>query len=238
MSLHALELNAVFAGYGAIRILHGISMDVAAGSVTALIGANGAGKTTLMRTIAGLLPVQSGTVRFAGADIGREPPSSRVERGLVLVPEGRLLFPTLSVEENLRLGAINPRARAQATARMNTMFELFPRLFERRRQAAGSLSGGEQQMVAIARGLMAEPSMVLMDEPTLGLAPLVVELIFQTIESLRLRGLTVLLAEQDMRRALEIADTAYVVENGTIAASGSSGAILADPRIRSAFLGL
>ena len=233
-----LELREIEAGYGSVRILHGVSFTVERGTVTALIGGNGAGKTTIMRMLAGLLPVAGGALRFAGRDIAAATESARVAAGIVLVPEGRLVFPTLSVEENLRLGAISLRARAGAPERLEQMFEQFPRLQERRRLAAASLSGGEQQMLAIARGLMARPELLLLDEPTLGLAPVMCDQVFATVERLRRSGLTILLAEQDARRTLELADLAYVVENGRITLSGSGTALLGDPTVRSAYLGL
>jgi branched-chain amino acid transport system ATP-binding protein len=232
-----LEVEALRAGYGAVTILHGLSLTVLQGSVTVLVGANGAGKTTLMRTLAGVLPVQSGRLRLRGSEIAATDAAVRVEAGLTLVPEGRLVFPTLSVAENLRLGAIAPRTRPAARARLEEMWRLFPRLLERRDQAAGSLSGGEQQMLAIARGLMAAPTLLLLDEPTLGLSPAMARQIFETIASLRDRGLTILLAEQDLHRALRIADTAFVIENGVVALQGSGASLLADERVRAAYLG-
>ncbi len=233
-----LELRGIESGYGKMRVLHGVDLGVARGSVTALVGANGAGKTTLMRTVAGLLPVVSGTLRLDGRDIGRDSASARVEAGISLVPEGRMLFPALSVRENLRLGAISPRARAGATERLESMYELFPRLRERHRQSAASLSGGEQQMLALARGLMARPDLLLLDEPTLGLAPILSRQIFAIIERLRQDGVTLLIAEQNVQRALELADAAYVVENGRVTSSGRGAQMLGDPRVRSAYLGL
>jgi len=233
-----LEADDIVGGYGPVRILHGVSLAAGRGTVTALVGANGAGKTTLMRTLAGLLPAAGGSIRFSGAEVTPDSAAARVERGIVLVPEGRLVFPTLSVEENLRLGAIAARARAAWRARRDEMYALFPRLRERARQAAGSLSGGEQQMLAIARGLMSRPELVLLDEPTLGLAPAMVRVVFDTIERLRALGLTVLLAEQDVERALAAADAAYVIEHGRIAVAGRGAELAADPRVRRAYFGL
>jgi branched-chain amino acid transport system ATP-binding protein len=232
-----LELRELTGGYGDMRILHGISLSIERGKATALVGANGAGKTTLMRTIAGLLPASGGMIRFNQRDIGATSAAARVQSGIALVPEGRLVFPTFSVEENLRLGAIAPRARPGWRARKEEMFGIFPRLAERSRQSAGSLSGGEQQMLAIARGLMARPDMLLLDEPTLGLAPVMVHAIFNTLERLREAGLTLLIAEQDVRRTLEFADVACVIENGRIGAHGSAAALRDDPLVREAFLG-
>ena len=233
-----LSVANLHAGYGAIGILHGISFDAPKGGITALIGANGAGKTTLLRAIAGLLPLTSGTIMLEGRSIGAEPAHRRVEAGIALVPEGRLVFPTMSVAENLRLGAISSRARAGMRGRLLAMHELFPRLLERSSQAAASLSGGEQQMLAMARGLMARPALLLLDEPTLGLAPVMAQLIFRTLERLRQDGLTIVLAEQDVRSALALADAAYVVENGKIALAGSSEDLLGDARVKTAYLGI
>jgi len=233
-----LAVADIRAGYGAVGILHGISFDAPKGRITALVGANGAGKTTLLRAVAGLLPLTSGTIALEGRHIGAEPANRRVEAGIALVPEGRLVFPAMSVAENLRLGAIARRARPGMRERLAAMHELFPRLLERGSQAAGSLSGGEQQMLAIARGLMARPSLLLLDEPTLGLAPAMARLIFRTLERLREDGLTIVLAEQDVRSAFALADSAYVVENGRIALSGRCEDLLGDARVKSAYLGI
>ncbi len=233
-----LEVEDLVGGYGPTQVLHGLSIRVEAGGVTALIGANGAGKTTLMKTLAGLLPVRGGRLRFLGEDITGIACNRRVLSGLVLVPEGRMVFPSLSVRENLRLGAINPRARQDWSASLEWVYHLFPRLRERERQAAATLSGGEQQMLAIGRGLMAQPRMMLLDEPTLGLSPLMSHEIFQLVARLANEGLTLLLAEQDVQRSLDAARDAYVIENGRVAAHGSSTAIASDPRVRQAYLGL
>jgi branched-chain amino acid transport system ATP-binding protein len=232
-----LKVQDLEAGYGNVRILHGVSLSVTRGQITALLGANGAGKTTLMRSLAGLLPMTKGTIVLSGQSITALRASERVERGIALVPEGRLVFPTLSVAENLRLGAVAPRARKGQSERVARMYALFPRLAERARQMAGTLSGGEQQMLALARGLMSEPEILLLDEPTLGLAPVMCDLIFETIIALRDQGLTILLAEQNVPRALQLASTAYVVENGRIAVSGEARRLAEDPRVRAAFLG-
>jgi branched-chain amino acid transport system ATP-binding protein len=233
-----LEVDGLVAGYGPTRVIHGLSLQVREGGVTALLGANGAGKTTLMKTLCGLLPVQGGTLRFLGQDIGHSAADRRVLAGLVLVPEGRMVFPTLSVQENLRLGGINLRARPQWRRNIERVFDVFPRLRERASQAAVTLSGGEQQMLAIGRGLMAEPKLMLLDEPTLGLAPVMALEIFALVRRLTAEGLTLLLAEQDVQRTLEVASQAYVVENGRIAAEGAAVDIAGDPRIRQAYLGL
>lgn len=233
-----LQLDNVTAAYGHARILHGVTLSVARGTVTALLGANGAGKTTLMRVAAGLLPASTGVIKLHGDPITDMRSSERVERGIALIPEGRLVFPSLSVSENMRLGAVTRRARKAQGERMQQMYALFPRLAERSRQAAGTLSGGEQQMLAIARGLMSRPDILLLDEPTLGLAPAMCDLIFDTIAQLCRDGLTVLIAEQNVPRALDLATVGFVMENGRIAMFGEASALLEDPRVRTAYLGL
>lgn len=238
MSTDILSLKEVVGGYGEVQIIHGVSLNVREGSVTALLGANGAGKTTIMLMLAGVLPVTQGEVLFDGKSMGAQRGHQRVNAGMVLVPEGRRVFPNLSVEENLRLGGIVPAARPTWKQRIEEMYELFPRLRERRSQAAGTLSGGEQQMLAIARGLMARPKLLLLDEPTLGLAPIMAQLVFDTIRSLNKSGLSILIAEQDTRNTLNLADEAYVVENGRITLHGSSDNLKNDPRVKEAYLGL
>lgn len=238
MSTDILSLKDVVGGYGEVQIIHGVSLNVREGSVTALLGANGAGKTTIMLMLAGVLPVTQGDVLFDGKSMGAQRGHQRVNAGMVLVPEGRRVFPNLSVEENLRLGGIVPAARPTWKQRIEEMYELFPRLRERRSQAAGTLSGGEQQMLAIARGLMARPKLLLLDEPTLGLAPIMAQLVFDTIRSLNKNGLSILIAEQDTRNTLNLADEAYVVENGRITLHGSSDNLKNDPRVKEAYLGL
>jgi branched-chain amino acid transport system ATP-binding protein len=233
-----LETRALAAGYGDVRVVHGISIEVERASITALVGANGAGKTTLLLALAGILPVAGGTIRYDGEDITRWMSHRRVDAGLVLVPEGRWVFPNLNVESNLRLGAIAPHARATWRTRIEEMYELFPRLRERRRQAAGLLSGGEQQMLAIARGLMARPKLLLLDEPTLGLAPIMAKQVFETIELLNRGGLSIMLAEQDVSHTLEICDHAYVVENGRVVMAGPGTGLIDDPRVKEAYFGL
>jgi branched-chain amino acid transport system ATP-binding protein len=233
-----LEIDGVVGGYGVTQVLHGLSLRVQAGSATALLGGNGAGKTTLMKTLAGLLPVRAGRIRFLGDDITARPANERVLAGLVLVPEGRMVFPSLTVHENLRLGAINPRARPQWKHTLDHVYHVFPRLLERESQLAVTLSGGEQQMLAIGRGLMARPRLMLLDEPTLGLAPLMTRQIFALVATLVSEGLTLLLAEQDVYQSLNAAEHAYVIENGRVAAEGPAHTIADDPRIRQAYLGL
>lgn len=233
-----LDVTDLVGGYGATQVLHGVSIRVAAGGVTALLGANGAGKTTLMKTVAGLLPVRSGRMRFLGEDITHAACDRRVLAGLVLVPEGRMVFPSLSVHENLRLGGINPRARQNWQHSLDHVYHVFPRLLERERQLAATLSGGEQQMLAIGRGLMAQPKLMLLDEPTLGLAPLMSQQIFELVGRLLEDGLSLLLAEQDVHKTLAVAQHAYVVENGRVAAEGPASTIAGDVRIRQAYMGL
>jgi branched-chain amino acid transport system ATP-binding protein len=233
-----LEVTDLVAGYGHVRVLNGVSLVAHPGEVTALLGANGAGKTTLMRSIAGVLPSTSGSIRAGGAEIAELPANMRVDRGIALVPEGRLVFPSFTVDENLRLGAVAPRARSRKASRLEEMYALFPRLRERARQAAGTLSGGEQQMLAIGRALMSFPEILLLDEPTLGLAPRMCDAIFATIADLTSKGLTVLLAEQNVPRALGLARSAYVVEHGRIALAGEAHALADDPRVRNAYMGL
>jgi branched-chain amino acid transport system ATP-binding protein len=233
-----LEVEGLVGGYGATRILHGIDLAVAAGGATALLGANGAGKTTLMKTLCGLLPAAGGRIRWRGDDVTRRACGGRVLDGLVLVPEGRMVFPGLSVRDNLRLGAVNRRARRRWRRGLDRVYTLFPRLREREAQLAATLSGGEQQMLAIGRGLMAEPTLMLLDEPTLGLAPVIAADIFDLVRTLTGESITVLIAEQDVRRTLDLAHAATVIENGRVALSGEAHAIAADPRIRQSYIGL
>jgi len=233
-----LALESVEAGYGDFQALFGVSLTIAAGSVTTLIGANGAGKSTTLRVISGLLRPQRGTIHFQGRDISRVKPYEMVERGISHVPEGRQLFPHMSVEENLALGAYVPRSRSRLKVLMEEQFELFGQLAERRRQLAGTLSGGEQQMVAIARGLMAQPTLLLLDEPSLGLAPKIAEEVFEKIRQVARGGITVLLVEQNVVDGLSISDSGFVIENGAVVLSGASRDLLANERIRAAYLGL
>ena len=238
MSEPLLALESVEAGYGDFQALFGVSLSIAAGSVTTLIGANGAGKSTTLRVISGLLRPQRGTIHFQGRDISRVKPYEMVERGISHVPEGRQLFPHMSVEENLALGAYVPRSRSRLKVLMEEQFELFGQLAERRRQLAGTLSGGEQQMVAIARGLMAQPTLLLLDEPSLGLAPKIAEEVFEKIRQVARGGITVLLVEQNVVDGLSISDSGFVIENGAVVLSGASRDLLANERIRAAYLGL
>jgi branched-chain amino acid transport system ATP-binding protein len=238
MAENLLTIRELSAGHGAVRVLDGVAIDVAGGAVTALLGSNGAGKTTLMRLLAGLLAPTQGRISFDGADITNWPSHRRVAAGIALVPEGRRVFADMTIEENLRLGAVTPRARKDWMAARGQVFAMFPRLAERRWQSAGSLSGGEQQMLAMARGLMSSPRLLLLDEPTLGLAPQMVEIVFETIVALRCGGCTIFIAEQDVASTLDIADMAYVLENGRVALSGPARDLAGDERIRTAYLGL
>ena len=232
-----LELEDLRAGYGNIEALHGISLSVAEGEIVTLIGANGAGKTTTLMTISGCVRARSGAIRFRGRDISGLPPHEIVALGLVQSPEGRKIFPRLTVAENLEMGAFTRRDPDGIAADQNRVFELFPILGERRRQPGGTLSGGEQQMLAIARALMARPKLLLLDEPSLGLAPLVVSRIFEVIRELNREGATILLVEQNAQMALKAAHRGYVLETGTIAMADAADKLLADPRVRSAYLG-
>ena len=233
-----LELDELSSGYGDVSVIKGLSLKVSSGSITALVGSNGAGKTTLMQTISGLLPLSEGSVLFDGENISETPPHRRGELGLALVPEGRLIFPEFTVEENLRIGGIIPRARSNRTRLINELFDLFPRLQERRWQAGGTLSGGEQQMLALARGLMSEPRLLLLDEPSLGLAPNVAQLLFEMVGRVREAGVTVFIVEQDIRSTLEISDHGYVIENGRIVMNGTGSELLDDETVRTAYLGI
>jgi branched-chain amino acid transport system ATP-binding protein len=233
----AFACRDVVAGYGDVEVLHGVTIAVRAGTITALLGNNGAGKTTLMRTIAGVLPVRSGALIYAGRPIDGLDPAERVAAGIALVPEGRLVFPDLSVAENLRLGAYTARARPGRLARTEKMYDMFPRLRERRGQMAGALSGGEQQMLALARGLMSEPALLLLDEPSLGLAPQVAAQMFETIAKIRQQGHSLLIVEQDIAGTLGIADYAYVMENGRITIEGPPAQLRDNPHVLASYLG-
>ena len=230
-----LRLASIEAGYRDLVAVRDVSLEVRAGEVVALIGSNGAGKTTTLRAITGLLPVRRGHVEFHGDRIDGQPPSVIVGRGIAHVPEGRQLFPTLTVRENLELGGRDKRARSAA---LDDVFALFPRLRERERQLAGTLSGGEQQMCAIGRGLMARPTLLLLDEPSLGLAPVMVRLIFETLRAINDHGTSILLVEQNVPRALALSHRGYVIENGRIVLDGSREALQQSPHIKEAYLGL
>src|SRR4051812_5040317 len=233
-----LELAGVNAGYSGFQALFGITMSVKAGEAVAVIGANGAGKTTLLRVISGLLPASSGTMTMEGVSLRETPPHKVIETGIAHVPEGRRLFPRLSVENNLKIGAYIPSARPKFVERLEQVYALFPRLKERRAQLAGTLSGGEQQMCAIGRALMSGPKLVLLDEPSMGLAPVIVAQVFDLVRKLSAEGYTVLIVEQNVRQVLKIADRAYLLEVGRIKASGPSQELLASDEIRKAYMGI
>jgi branched-chain amino acid transport system ATP-binding protein len=232
-----LEVQGLRSGYGRVEVLREVDLVVAEGEIVALLGSNGAGKSTLNNTVCALMPAWSGTVRFGGADLTRTHYREVVRAGLVQVPEGRKIFPNLTVLENLELGAY-ARARARRAANLERVFVTFPRLLERRAQKAGTMSGGEQQMLAIGRGLMAEPRLLILDEPSLGLSPLLVEEMFELIRRLHAEGLSVLLVEQNVGQSLEIADRAYVLENGQIRFSGAPDELLASAELKRAYLGV
>jgi len=233
-----LKVENIVSGYGDIRIVRGISFDVDEGAIATIVGANGAGKTTTLRTMAGINRTLEGSILLDGEPIHDMAPHKRVERGLVLVPEGRRLFPSLTVMENLEMGAIQPRAKAKRKATLDEVFDIFPILKERESQRAGTLSGGEQQMVAIARGLMALPRVLMLDEPSLGLAPIVVETIFKVVKRINASGVTVLMVEQNVRHCLKISGQAWVLENGEIVLSGTGEELLQDEHTRKAYLGM
>ncbi len=235
-----LRIRDLKCRYGSVRAVNGINLAVNAGELIALVGANGAGKSTLLQSVCGFVPASSGEIEFEGASIGSLKPADIVKKGISLVPEGRLLFPPLSVIENLELGAyVRYRRREHKTIAedLDRVLETFPILRQRAKQPAGTLSGGEQQMLAIGRALMARPRLLLLDEPCMGLAPLLVLVILETLVELRQRGMTILLVEQNARAALGIADRGYVLENGRIAMEGAASDLLADKSVRQAYLG-
>jgi branched-chain amino acid transport system ATP-binding protein len=233
-----LAVENLEVAYGDVRALDGVSLEVAEGAIVAIVGANGAGKTTLIRTIAGMLKPVRGRITLRGQNIEGLPSYKVCNLGIGQVAEGRQVFPSLTVLENLEVGAMLPRARADLTRNLERMFAMFPRLDERKSQAAGSLSGGEQQMLAIARCLMAKPDLVMFDEPSLGLAPTIVQQVLQTIRDLNREGLTCVLVEQNVAVSLKLASRAYVLENGRVTLSGTGQELLADDRVRQAYLGM
>ncbi len=233
-----LAVEGLEAGYGEVQVLWGVSLCAGRGQFTAIVGANGAGKTTMLRAIAGTIRPWRGRVTFDGADVTRMPTHLKAARGVALVPEGRQLFSAMTVDENLQLGAFSGRATRPYAERLDQVFVLFPRLAERRRQIAGTLSGGEQQMVAIARSLMSDPSILIIDEMSLGLAPVLVNQLFVTLKRLKELGLTILLVEQNVHLALAVSDYAYVIAEGRIFTDGPPAVLEANPEIRRAYLGL
>ncbi|MDR1686050.1 MAG: ABC transporter ATP-binding protein [Desulfovibrio sp.] len=232
-----LEVDDLRAGYGPVQVLHGISLHVEEGEIVTILGANGAGKTTTLLSVSGLADITGGSVRLRGRDIHTLRADEIVTLGLTQAPEGRRIFGPLSVMENLRLGAFTVKDRKSATRTLEEVFELFPRLCERRSQPAGTLSGGEQQMLAIARALMAKPSLLLLDEPSLGLAPLLVRAIFETVRAINESGVTVLIVEQNARAALKLARRGYILEMGRIVMEGDAPSLLADSGVQQAYLG-
>lgn len=233
-----LELHDLHVSYGKIAALRGVSLTVAEGEIVTVVGGNGAGKTTTLRTISGVLRPRTGRITFKGQDLVGLQPEQVVQRGISHSPEGRLIFGRLTIAENLRLGAYNRKDGAGVRTDLDRMYDMFPVLSERRSQKAGTLSGGEQQMLAIGRSLMSRPQVLLLDEPSLGLAPLLVEQIFEVIVDLREQGVTVLLVEQNANEALRISDRTYVLETGQVTMNGSSAELINDPQLRSAYLGL
>jgi len=231
-----LALNGLRSGYGKIAVLHDVSLSIERGQIVTLIGANGAGKTTLLKTISGLIRPTAGTIEFEGRGIARQPPHKIVALGLSQVPEGRAILKRMTVMDNLRMGAFT-RRDSEITADVGKVFERFPVLAERREQMAATLSGGEQQMLAIGRALVARPSLLLLDEPSLGLAPKFITRIFQTLRELRKEGKTILLVEQNARQALQIADRGYVMERGRIVLNGNGAELLSNPQVQNTYLG-
>jgi branched-chain amino acid transport system ATP-binding protein len=233
-----LEIDQIDAHYGQVQVLKQVSLCVSEKEIVSLLGSNGAGKTTTVNCVSGILPVTGGTLRFMGQDITRYAPHRRVEIGLVQIPEGRKVFPTMTVEENLVLGSYLKKPKSKRRETLETVIRMFPILAERRRQIAGTLSGGEQQMLAIGRALMSLPSLLMLDEPSLGLAPLVVESIFKTIKQINEQAVPILLVEQNVPQSLAISDHAFVLEEGRIALSGKGSELLANPYIKQLYLGL
>lgn len=232
-----LEVKDLYVNYGAVEAIKGISFTVQPGEIVTLIGANGAGKTTTLHTISGLVKAKSGSITYNSTDLQKIDPSKIISLGIAHVPEGRHVFPEMTVEENLQMGAFISKNKEETATAMQDVYEKFPRLRERRRQLAGTLSGGEQQMVAVGRALMGKPSIILMDEPSMGLSPLLVKEVFAIIKEIHAAGITVLLNEQNAKMALSIADRAYVLETGTISISGDAQELLKDERVKKAYLG-
>lgn len=233
-----LEIADLHTGYGEIEVIHGISLGVEVGEIVTLLGSNGAGKSTLLSAIVGLLPPEQGNILFRGNSIRGLPPHRIVEQGIVLVPEGRHIFPSMTVLENLELGSFSARARPRRQQTLRKVFSLFSRLEERQQQVAGTLSGGEQQMLAIGRGLMAMPDLLMLDEPSLGLSPMVVKEIFEVIKGINNDGTTVLLVEQSAMQSLQIATRGYVLENGALTIAGPVSDLLNNPSVKIAYLGV
>lgn len=237
MSENILEVKDLVVNYGAIRALKGISFNVESGEIISLIGSNGAGKTTTLHSISNLIKKNSGKVIFDGVDVTDLPPDQIVKRGLIHIPEGRRIFANLSVKDNLEMGAFTRNDRSKIKEDMEHVFDLFPRMKERLKQLAGTLSGGEQQMLAMGRGLMADPKLLLLDEPSMGLAPILVDEIFEIIKKINDEGTTILLVEQNAFKAMSIADRVYILETGSVQSSGLSQDMINDPSVKKAYLG-
>jgi branched-chain amino acid transport system ATP-binding protein len=233
-----LEIHEIDTSYGDVQVIFGLSLKVEKGEVVSIIGGNGTGKSTLLRTISGLMKTTGGEISFEGRKIHTEPPEKIVTMGVVQVPEGRRLFPLMSVKDNLLVGAYNKRARPDVEKTLREVYELLPRLAERENQLAMTLSGGEQQMVAIGRGLMAKPNLLMLDEPSLGLAPILIKDIFDTVRKIADQGVTVLMVEQDVRHSLSLSDRGYVLEHGRVVMEGQADDLIDDPHIQKAYLGM
>jgi branched-chain amino acid transport system ATP-binding protein len=233
-----LKIEKIDTAYGDVQVIFELSLTVEKNEVVSIIGGNGAGKSSLLRTISGLMKASAGRITFDGRDIHAAPPENIVTQGVVQVPEGRRLFPLMTVKDNLLVGAYNKRARAMVRQTMEEVFELLPRLAERQNQLAMTLSGGEQQMVAIGRGLMAKPQLLMLDEPSLGLAPILIKDIFETVRKIADHGTTVLMVEQDVRHSLSLSDRGYVLEHGRVVMEGRAEDLIDDPHIKKAYLGL
>lgn len=236
--MRILEIRDLVSGYGEVQILWGASLDLFEGSLVCLVGGNGVGKTTLLRTLMGSIHPWKGTITFEGQDVSRIPPYTKADMGLVLVPEGRQLFTDMTVLENLEMGASNKRARSKRTENLERVYQLFPRLKERSTQKAGTMSGGEQQMLAVARGIMADPKVLMIDELSLGLAPVLVLSLFDSLRQLRGLGITILLVEQNVQMALAVSDYGYVLSEGKVELEGPAHQLIKNEHVRSAYLGL
>ncbi|MFH0784003.1 MAG: ABC transporter ATP-binding protein [Pseudomonadota bacterium] len=233
-----LEIEKIDAFYGDVQVIFGLSLRVEKGEVVSIIGGNGSSKSTLLRVISGLMQATAGRISFEGEEIQNEPPENIVTRGIIHVPEGRRLFPLMSVKDNLLTGAYNKRARPDVEKTLQEVYKLLPRLAERESQVAMTLSGGEQQMVAIGRGLMSKPHLLMLDEPSLGLAPILIKDIFETVRKIADQGTTVLMVEQDVRHSLSLSNRGYVLEHGRVAMEGKAGDLIDDPHIKEAYLGM
>jgi branched-chain amino acid transport system ATP-binding protein len=238
MTMGMLELREVVSGYGEVQILWGASLTLQEGKLTCLVGGNGVGKTTLLRTVMGLIRPWNGSISFEGKDVSRLPAYTKADMGMVLVPEGRQLFTDMTVYENLEMGASNPRARPKTRENLERVYAMFPRLKERSGQKAGTLSGGEQQMLAVARGIMADPKVLMIDELSLGLAPVLVLQLFESLKQLRELGITILLVEQNVQMALAISDYGFVLAEGKVELEGPARKLIKDEHVRAAYLGL